>query len=91
MLRQPATLGLFLLLVCGRWMPGAEPIEVDRVWSGHPVGFSLLTHPPHQFVAYYDADRQMTIAQRLLAEPNWTRRRQPTSSLTCAIDFLAIK
>jgi hypothetical protein len=87
------TLCLLLLLVCGQRISGAEPIDVDRVWSGHPVGFSLLTHPPHQFVAYYDADRQMTIAQRLLAEPNWTRTKLPShvgwdshNSVTMAID-----
>lgn len=38
--------------------------EVDRVWSGHPVRFSLITRGDRQFVAYYDANRDMCIAMR---------------------------
>jgi hypothetical protein len=38
--------------------------ELDRVWAGHPVGFSLLTRDERQFVAYYDDERRMTVAQR---------------------------
>jgi len=28
-------------------------IDVAPVWSGHPVGFALLTHGDMQFVAFY--------------------------------------
>ena len=28
-------------------------LEVDRVWAGHPVDFSLRTVGERQFVAYY--------------------------------------
>ena len=41
-----------------------QVIEVDRVWSGHPVGFSLLTHNGRQYIAYYNADRNMVVGQR---------------------------
>ncbi len=56
------------------WGGAQEPdcFEVGYVWSGHPVGFSLLTAPPDQFVAYYDRERWMTVAQRKLGETNWT-------------------
>lgn len=40
--------------------------ELDRVWAGHPVGFSLLTREDRQFVAYYDDERRLTVAQRPL-------------------------
>ncbi len=50
-------------------------IDVALVWSGHPVGFCLLTHPPQQFVAYYDSDRHMTVAQRNLGDTTWTFTR----------------
>jgi len=46
-------------------------VDVARVWSGHPVGFCLLTYPPYQFVAFYDADRRMTVASRKVDEPAW--------------------
>lgn len=39
-------------------------ILISTVWSGHPVRFDLLTHNEHQFVAFYDADRKMTVGQR---------------------------
>ena len=46
-------------------------LEVDSVWSGHRVGFALLTHSPYQYVAYYNAERKMVIAYRKLDESTW--------------------
>jgi hypothetical protein len=43
-------------------------ILISSVWSGHPVRFYLLTHNEHQFVAFYDADRKMTVGQRTREE-----------------------
>ena len=43
-------------------------INIEPVWAGHPVGFTLLTQAPWQFVVYYDADRHMSMAWRKLAE-----------------------
>ena len=48
--------------------PAFQTLDIAPVWAGHPVGFCLLTHPPHQFVAFYDADRKMTVAARRLTE-----------------------
>jgi len=50
---------------------------VDQVWAGHPVGFALLTAPPKQFVAYYDADRNLVVASRALNEDTWSRTTLP--------------
>ncbi|MCC6154773.1 MAG: BNR repeat-containing protein [Candidatus Hydrogenedentes bacterium] len=41
-------------------------IDIAPVWAGHKVGFALLTQPPHQYVAYYDNQRRMTVAMRAL-------------------------
>jgi hypothetical protein len=51
-----------------------QSIDVAPVWSGHPVGFALLTDAAHhmQYVAYYDSDRQMTLASRTLDSKVWT-------------------
>ncbi|MBI2433406.1 MAG: BNR-4 repeat-containing protein [Candidatus Hydrogenedentes bacterium] len=49
-------------------------ILVDNVWSGHPVGFALLTDAPRQYVGYYDAERRMVIAQRSLDSMEWARQ-----------------
>jgi hypothetical protein len=44
---------------------------VTDVWSGHPVAFSLVTRGDQQFAAFYDANRQMTVAQRTLGATTW--------------------
>lgn len=46
---------------------------VDETWAGHAVGQSLLTHGEDQYVAYYDADRVMTVAHRRLDSDVWRR------------------
>lgn len=48
-----------------------DSIVIAPVWSGHPVGFDLLTYGQNQFVAFYDADRQMTVASRSLDSSTW--------------------
>lgn len=47
-------------------------LNLAQVWSGHPVGFHLLTHTDRQFVAFYDAERRMTMATRGLHTNTWT-------------------
>src|SRR5688572_2570361 len=42
--------------------PPARIVEVDRVWSGHPVQFGLTHGNQTYFLAYYDAERRMTVA-----------------------------
>ncbi|MEZ4989598.1 MAG: BNR repeat-containing protein [Saprospiraceae bacterium] len=54
-----------------------DSLFIDHVWTGHPVGFALLTAPPHQFVAYYDSTRAMIVAQRQLGETNWKKKQLP--------------
>lgn len=49
-----------------------EAVEIEPVWAGHRVGFCLMTHGDHQFAAYYDAERHMSVAGRKLGEKRWT-------------------
>lgn len=69
------------LLIAGFALPltAAEPagLTIDRVWSGHPVSFALVTGRGHQFVAYYDANRRLTVAGRSLNSDTWTRVQPP--------------
>lgn len=44
-------------------------IAIDNVWSGHRIKPYLLTRGKEQFVAYFDANRQMTIAHRVIGKP----------------------
>ena len=49
----------------------AECIDIEKVPSWFPVGFSLLTHEGRQYAAYYDAEHRMTVASRTLDEKTW--------------------
>jgi hypothetical protein len=49
----------------------SETIEISKVPSEFPVGFSLLTTPQRQYAAYYDQDRNMTVASRALDSTRW--------------------
>lgn len=71
----------------------AESLDIAPVWAGHPVGFSLLTDGDRQYVAYYDAERQMTIASRTLGSKTWKYQVLPSrvgwdshNSITMALD-----
>ncbi len=59
-------------IASGQNMELVERIEVAPVWSGCPVGFAMLTHSNRQFLAYYSAERVMTLAQRDLNTNAWT-------------------
>lgn len=49
--------------------------DLGSAWSGHPVGFYALTQGGRQYVAYYDADRRLTVAERALDSSDWTFTR----------------
>jgi hypothetical protein len=49
-----------------------EKILIDHVWAGHPVGFFLMTEGDKQYVAYYNADRQMIVGMRRLSDKKFT-------------------
>ncbi len=48
-----------------------QTVKIDSVWAGHPVGFSLYTHGTRQYIAYYNANRNMVVGQRNLDEDNF--------------------
>jgi hypothetical protein len=50
---------------------------IGQASAASPVGFALLTGRGHQFVAYYDAKRRITVAGRKLDATNWTYFRPP--------------
>ena len=53
--------------------PAIETVfDISRVPAGFPVGFCLLTQDNHQYVAYYDEQRRMTVASRYLDSDKWT-------------------
>ena len=60
-----------------------EIIKIDSVWSGHPVRFSLYTHLGSQYIAYYNANRNMVVGQRKLTDKNFVLHQMfaPTRAL----------
>ena len=56
----------------------AESLDIADVWSGQPVFFALVTRNNQQFVAYYDAQRNMTVASRTLGNTTWTYKVLPS-------------
>ena len=52
-------------------------IKIDKVWAGHPVGFSLFTHNYRQYIAYYNAERHMVVGQRDLTQDQYTLYKIP--------------
>ena len=63
--------------------PAEEPkavrtLDVAPVWSGHPVGFALLTAGQRQLIAFYDAERRMTVGSRGLDETHWQLATLPS-------------
>jgi hypothetical protein len=52
-------------------------LDIAPVWSGHPVGFHLLTTGGRQFAAFYDAERRLTVASRPLEASTWTLTALP--------------
>ena len=63
---------------CPAVSKGASPslilseTRLGQASSASPVGFAFLTERGHQFVAYYDAERRITVAGRQLDGTNWT-------------------
>lgn len=49
----------------------ANSFEIAKVPADVRVGFCLYTGPERQYVAYYDAERNMTVASRALDSTEW--------------------
>ncbi|WP_168442063.1 BNR repeat-containing protein [Pontiella desulfatans] len=70
-----------------------QVLDVAPVTAGFPVRFCLLTEGDRQYVAYYDADHQMTVASRMLDSNEWQFQVLPSkvgwdshNYITMAID-----
>jgi hypothetical protein len=89
-----AFLALLAVTPCGSHaVTATEVSDVGLVWSGHPVGFSLLTTGDGQYVAFYDTERRMTVAYRTLDGSAWRFKLLPETvgwdshnSVTMALD-----
>lgn len=46
--------------------------EIGEVWTGQSVRFPLVTHGDDQFIAFYAADRSITVGHRRLGGTDWS-------------------
>ena len=67
-----------------------DSLDIAPVWAGHPVGFAMLTHAPHQFAAFYDERRQLTVAQRQLDERQWKFTKLPDTTGWDSHNYIAL-
>ena len=51
--------------------------EIDSVWAGHRVVFCLYTESDRQYIAYYNANRNMIVGQRNINEANFSLHQMP--------------
>jgi hypothetical protein len=65
-------------------------IDVAQVWSGVPVEFVLITRGNRQYVAFYDAERHMTVGVRTLDRDQWDFARLPQDIGWDAHNYLAM-
>ncbi len=77
-LRAALLLSLAIPVAAGAQQParmGAaaapELSAIDRVWSGHSARFALAVTAARITVAYYDANRQLTVASRPRGQAAW--------------------
>lgn len=73
----------------------AEPrivrtLDISRVWSGHSVGFAMITQHGRQFVAFYDDERRMTVAERTLESDRWHLVRLPSNLVWDSHNYIAM-
>jgi hypothetical protein len=64
---------------------------IDRVWSAHPVQFGLAADERQIVVAYYDAERQLTVASRSRAKGGaWRYQKLPSRTGWDSHNYLAV-
>lgn len=77
-MRGLIVLMLSMVFACAGEKVVSEKLDISKVVSEFPVGFCLLTTPERQYVAYYDADRNMVVASRKLDATAWVYQVLPT-------------
>jgi len=67
------------------------PLEaIDQVWSGHSVNFAFQKSNGRVNVAYYDAQRRLTVASRALEGGAWTYQKLDSVTGWDSHDYLAM-
>ena len=56
----------------------SEVEAIDFTWSGHRVYAKMIQRGSHQFIIYYDASRQMSVAHRANQRTPWRYQKLPS-------------
>ena len=90
------TFSVVVLLSASSSFGTEKPVILERqdlaqVWAGHPVGFAFITAGDIQYAAYYDAERNMTVASRKLGEEKWKRIVLPSQVQWDSHNYIAMQ
>lgn len=75
---------------------GDSQLEVEKSWvlgkvvADFPVGYCLLTDGKRQYVGYYDLQRRMTVASRLLESDEWKVQVLPSEVAWDSHNYIAM-
>jgi hypothetical protein len=67
-----------------------EHHEIDLVTSDFPVNFATVFVDTHQFIAYYNKDRNLTVAARKISDAQWHYKILPTQVGWDAHNYIAM-
>jgi len=67
-----------------------ERHEIDVVTSDFPVGFATVFVNTYQFIAYYNKDRNLTVAAREISDKKWHYEVLPTQVGWDAHNYIAM-
>ncbi|MBI5831474.1 MAG: BNR repeat-containing protein [Armatimonadetes bacterium] len=81
---------LLALLYSGPNETVVRTVDIAPVWAGHYAAFDLVTRGDRQFVAFYDAQRQMTVGARRLDDRQWHLVRLPSRTGWDSHNYLAL-
>jgi len=82
---------LAMVLVSAISLADTPQLEaIDRVWSGHSVGFAIEQADEQVVVAYYDTNRRLTVASRARDGGAWTYRKLDSVTGWDSHNYLAL-
>lgn len=65
-------------------------VYVDKVWTGARTMCPIVTRDDVQYLAYYDANRQMTVASRRVDSDKWTYKKLDDKCMWDSHNFISL-
>lgn len=72
------------------FLKARRSVYVDQVWTGARTMCPIITREGTQYIAYYDANRQMTVASRPIDSDTWTKKKLDDKCMWDSHNFISI-